>query len=74
VANQISADVSKVVEENDSAALTMHNLLQAYLSIIIEAKVKHPETVEQLQNTQPALQIKELLQQFRPTTGNSMPM
>ena len=64
VDNQISEDVSKVVVANDSAALTMHNLLQAYSSTIIEAKEKHPETVEQLQNTQPALQIKELLQQF----------
>jgi hypothetical protein len=64
VANQISTDVSKVVEANDSAALTMHNLLQAYRSSIIEAKEKNPETVGQLQNSQPALQIKELLQQF----------
>lgn len=64
VANQISTDVSKVVDANDSAALTMHNLLQAYRSSIIEAKMKNPETVAQLQNSQPALQIKELLQQF----------
>jgi hypothetical protein len=64
VANQISADVSKVVEANDSVALTMHNLLQAYRSNIIEAKQKNPQTIEQLENSQPALQIKELLQQF----------
>ncbi|KLU21419.1 hypothetical protein EOS_36250 [Caballeronia mineralivorans PML1(12)] len=64
VANQISADVSKVVDANDSAALTMHNMLQAYRLNVIEAKEKGPDAVGQLQNSQPALQIKELLQQF----------
>ena len=64
VANQISTDVSKVVEANDSAALTMHNLLQAYRASIIDAKEKNPEAVGQLQNSQAALQIKQLLQQF----------
>ncbi|MGA7811643.1 hypothetical protein, partial [Caballeronia sp.] len=64
VANEICADVSKVVEANDSAALTIHNLLQVYRSNIIEVKEKNPETVGQLENSQPALQLKALLQQF----------
>lgn len=64
VVNQISADVSKIVEQNDAAALSMHNLLQAHRASIIAAKEKGEDAVLQLQNSQPALQIKQLLQQF----------
>jgi hypothetical protein len=64
VANQICADVSKVVEANDSAAPTIHNLLQVYRSNIIEAKENNPETAGQLENSQTAVQLKALLQQF----------
>jgi hypothetical protein len=64
VVNQISVDVSQVVEQNDAAALSMHNLLQAHRANIIAAKEKGEDAVLQLQNSQPALQIKQLLQQF----------
>ncbi|ADG20856.1 hypothetical protein [Paraburkholderia atlantica] len=64
VVNQISADVSKVVEQNDAAALSMHNLLQAHRASIIAAKDGGEDALLQLQNSQLALQIKQLLQQF----------
>ncbi|SAK46347.1 hypothetical protein AWB79_01109 [Caballeronia hypogeia] len=62
--DQISGDVTKVVAQNDAAALNMHNLLQAYRQDILEAKDKGEGAVAQLQNSQPALEIKQLLQQF----------
>ncbi|SAL32526.1 hypothetical protein AWB67_01325 [Caballeronia terrestris] len=64
VVDQISTDVSKVVEQNDAMALSMHNLLQAHRANIIAAKEKGEDAVQQLQNSQPALQIKQSLQQF----------
>lgn len=64
VVNQISADISVVVKNNDAAALSLHNQLQAHAVEITEAKGKGSEAVVALQNSQPALQIKKELQQF----------
>ncbi|SAL03770.1 hypothetical protein [Caballeronia ptereochthonis] len=65
VANQVSTDIAAVVRNNDAAALTLHNQLQAHAVAIADAdRKKDPAAVIALQNSQPALQIKEELQSF----------
>jgi hypothetical protein len=64
VVNQISTDIAIVVRDNDAAALTLHNQLQSHAVAITEAKVKGTDAIVALQNSQPALQIKQELQQF----------
>ncbi|MDR5771560.1 MULTISPECIES: hypothetical protein [unclassified Caballeronia] len=65
VGNQISSDIANVVKSNDAAALTLHNQLQAHAVAIGEAvKKKDDAALIALQNSQPALQIKEELQNF----------
>lgn len=64
VVNQISTDIAVVVKDNDAAALSLHNQLQSHAVAITEAKVKGIDAVIALQNSQPALQIKQELQQF----------
>ncbi|KXV12816.1 hypothetical protein CR51_06320 [Caballeronia megalochromosomata] len=65
VANQVSTDIATVVRENDAAALTLHNQLQAHAVAIADAdQKKDAAAVIALQNSQPALQIKEELQSF----------
>lgn len=65
VANQVATDIATVVKSNDAAALTLHNQLQAHAVAIGDAEKKHDaDAVIALQNSQPALQIKEELQNF----------
>jgi hypothetical protein len=64
VANQVSTDIATVVKANDAAALTLHNQLQAHAVAIADADKKDSAAVVALQNSQPALQIKEELQRF----------
>lgn len=65
VANQVSTDIAAVVKANDAAALTLHNQLQAHAVAIADAdKKKDALAIIALQNSQPALQIKEALQSF----------
>ncbi|SAL02619.1 hypothetical protein AWB80_08400 [Caballeronia pedi] len=65
VANQVSTDIATVVKQNDAAALTLHNQLQAHAVAIAEASAKKDAVaLIALQNSQPALQIKEELQSF----------
>lgn len=65
---QASQDISDVVKENDESALSLHNELQAHAATIVEAeKSKGADAgmaIVALQNSQPALQIKQQLQQF----------
>ena len=65
VANQVSTDIATVVKSNDAAGLTLHNQLQAHEEAIADAdRKKDAAAVIALQNSQPALQIKEELQNF----------
>ncbi len=65
IADQISTDIALYVKENDTAALTLHNQLQAHGAAIDEAiKKKDADDLLALQNSQLALQIKEELQKF----------
>ncbi len=65
---QASQDISDVIRENDLSALSLHNQLQAHAASIVEAeRGKGPDAgmaILALQNSQPALQIKQQLQQF----------
>ncbi len=72
IADQISTDIARYVKENDTAALTLHNQLQAHGAAIDEAvKKKDADDLLALQNSQPALQIKEELQKFATNTTAS---
>jgi hypothetical protein len=65
VVNQISSDIANYVKENDATALTMHNQLIAHEAAIADASNKNDYgALLALQNSQPALQIKEELQKF----------
>jgi hypothetical protein len=65
---QASQDISAVVKENDAGALNLHNQLQAHAVMIFEAEKKsateRDAAILALQNSQPALAIKDQLQTF----------
>ena len=67
VVAQASQDISNVVKEND-AALDLHNQLQVHAVMIFDAEKKGGAESEAvilaLQNSQPALIIKQQLQKF----------
>lgn len=65
VVNQISSDIANYVKANDATALTLHNQLIGHEAAIVEASKKNDYgALLALQNSQPALQIKEELQKF----------
>jgi hypothetical protein len=65
VGNQISGDIGNIVKANDAEALTLHNQLLAHRAAIDAAVDSGNDgALVALQNSQPALQIKEELQAF----------
>jgi hypothetical protein len=65
VGNQISGDIANIVKANDAEALTLHNQLIAHRAAIDAAVDSGNDGgLVALQNSQPALQIKESLQNF----------
>jgi hypothetical protein len=68
VVAQASQDISSVVKENDAAALDLHNELQAHAVLIFDTEkkggVESDAAILALQNSQPALIIKQQLQKF----------
>jgi hypothetical protein len=63
VFNGIATDISKLIDENDKTALTMHSQLEAY-RLILRSAGDNWDRVGELGNSQLALELKQELQHF----------